>query len=109
MKPNNRPLEFLPPQGLYVLAFFLYALSVSLALRLDRSSAITKITGSIPAEYIKIELFVVNSQWGHICKKKHSHLLKRVIFAPPPPLPPKRLYGWAFFHNVYLSVRYRCS
>ena len=54
MKPNNRPLEFLPPPSLYVLAFFLYALSVSLALQLDRSSAITKITGSIPAEYMKI-------------------------------------------------------
>ena len=72
MKPHNQPLEFPPPpQGLYVLAFFLYFLSVLLALRLDRSSAITKITGSIPAEYIKIELFVVNSQWGRICKKKN--------------------------------------
>ena len=111
MKPNNRPLEFLPPPNLYVLAFFLYALSVLLALRLDRSSAITKVTGSIPAEYIKVELFVVNSQWGRICKKKHSHLLKRVIFAPPPP--PKKVVEMGIFPQCVsvcsLALQLDCS
>ena len=34
----------------------------SLALQLDRSSAVTKVTGSIPGEYIELELVVVNSQ-----------------------------------------------
>ena len=52
MKPHNQPLELLPlpPKSLYGRPFFHYMhLSVSLALWLQRRSAIPMVTGSNPA------------------------------------------------------------
>ena len=72
--PSFKKGHFRPPPSLQKkvvgMGIFPQCVSLySLALQLDRSSAVTKVTGSIPGEYIEFELFVVNSQWGRICKK----------------------------------------